>query len=176
MSTSDKQPARSPEDLEARQEARRLALISDVDELAARLAPASLKRSALESADSAVSALRARGQELGAQARQRAQDLGAQARQRAQGLLPSGHSQPRADGGGPGDQGAAAQAYGIHPEPVVEEGLPIGQRLSRLLDDARDGDPVALAIVTGVIAGLAGLSGAALIKAIVSLRSGGAGS
>ena len=89
MSTAKKPqaPAPTPEDLAAEQEARRRALVSDVDELAARMAPASLKRSALQTADSMMSALRARGEELGAQARHQAQVLSAQAHDKAQGLM-----------------------------------------------------------------------------------------
>ncbi|PHP53077.1 hypothetical protein [Actinomyces ruminis] len=39
-------------------------------------------------------------------------------------------------------------------------------RARRLLDDAQDGDPQALALVTGAVAALAGLSAIALIKAL----------
>lgn len=192
MSTAKKPqaPAPTPEDLAAEQEARRRALVSDVDELAARMAPASLKRSALQTADSMMSTLRARGEELGAQARSQAQELGAQARHQAQALSAQAHdkaqglmskaglSQGPAGGSaapsGDGAQDPSAQAYGIYPAaPELVESLTVSERLNRLLDDARDGDPVALAIVTGAVLGLAGLSGAALIKAVSTLRSSG---
>lgn len=42
----------------------------------------------------------------------------------------------------------------------------LGERIRRLLDDAQDGDPQALALVTGAVATLAGLSAFALIKAL----------
>ena len=181
MSTAKKPqaPAPTPEDLAAEQEARRRALVSDVDELAARMAPASLKRSALQTADSMMSALRARGEELGAQARHQAQVLSAQTHDKAQGLMskaglsqgPAGRSTTSSGE----DRDPSAQAYGIYPAaPDLAGGLTPGQRLNRLLDDARDGDPVALAIVTGAALGLAGLSGAALVKAVSTLRSSGA--
>ena len=51
--------------------------------------------------------------------------------------------------------------------PGSEEPSP-AQRLARLLDDARDGDPSSLAIVTGAAMALAGLSGVALVKAVRS--------
>lgn len=42
----------------------------------------------------------------------------------------------------------------------------LSTRLRRLLDDAQDGDPQALALVTGAVATLAGLSAFALVKAL----------
>ena len=42
----------------------------------------------------------------------------------------------------------------------------VGSRLSRLIDDARDGDPASLAIVTGTIVVLAGCSVVAVVKAV----------
>lgn len=183
-------PAPTPEDLAAQLEARRRALVSDVDELAARMAPASLKRSAVEAKDSLLSSLRAQGEELSAQARQQAQGLLAKAG------LSQGCARGRAAAAN-GAPGAAAMAYGIHPAgegaadsgsspddecagfcpansvKIVVKDLPLSKSLGHLLDDARDGDPMALAIVTGAVLGLAGLSGVALIKAISNLRAGG---
>ncbi|BDA64654.1 hypothetical protein [Actinomyces capricornis] len=167
----------TPETLAAAQDARRRALVSDVDELASRLAPASLARSARQAADSAMSTLRTRGQEVAAQARSQAEALGGQAQDTAQGLLAKAGIS-RGDGTAPGTSGSPegdqAQAYGLAPS-AGGGAPPLGRRLSLLLDDARDGEPVALAIVTAAALGLAGLSGVALVKAIATLRSPRAG-
>ncbi|MBF0696600.1 hypothetical protein [Actinomyces bowdenii] len=174
--TGNQAPSPTPETLAAAQDARRRALVSDVDELASRLAPASLARSARQAADSAMSTLRTRGQEVAAQARSQAEALGGQAQDTAQGLLArAGLSREGADRTAEGSpQGDAARAYGLAPS-TGAGGQPLGRRLGLLLDDARDGDPVALAIVTAAALGLAGLSGVALIKAMTTLRQSPAG-
>ncbi|MBO3725251.1 hypothetical protein J5X07_09465 [Actinomyces bowdenii] len=175
-SSKRRAPGPTPEALAAAQDARRRALVSDVDELASRLAPASLKRSARQAADSAMSTLRARGQDAAAQARSRAGALSGRAQDRAQGLLAkAGLSREGADrSADDSPEGGRAQAYGLAPS-AGADGQPLGRRLSLLLDDARDGDPVALAIVTAAALGLAGLSGVALVKAISTLRPSPAG-
>ncbi|WP_136192996.1 MULTISPECIES: hypothetical protein [Actinomyces] len=50
--------------------------------------------------------------------------------------------------------------------PTAGGGASVIARAQRLFDDARDGDPQALAIVTGVAAALVGLSAFALVKAL----------
>ena len=42
----------------------------------------------------------------------------------------------------------------------------VRDRLSRLIGDARDGEPVSLSIVTGAIVVLAGVSAVATVKAV----------
>ncbi|MBM6978106.1 MAG: hypothetical protein I3J03_00060 [Actinomyces succiniciruminis] len=68
--------------------------------------------------------------------------------------------------------GLKARLQGDAGAPLVSADAPRADSLSlierarRLLDDAQDGDPQALALVTGAVAGLAGLSVFALIKAL----------
>ena len=49
--------------------------------------------------------------------------------------------------------------------------LTLGQRVSRLFDDARDGDPASLGIVTVAGLALAGLSVTATVAAVKALRA-----
>ena len=121
--------------------ARRLTLAADVDELAARLAPNNLAK---------VAKLKAREkvQELRSQAVSKAQDTARQVKNRLVSLA----------GGGTDPEGGV-DTY----DPSTRT---LGQRVSRLFDDARDGEPVSLAIVTGAVAVLAGLSAVAVVKAV----------
>ena len=134
---TEKNPAAAaptPEEIEARLTDLRACVANDVEELARRLAPASLKTAARSAAESTVADLRDRAQSTAA-------DLKARLR--------SDDAAPRASTGAPTDGGLSPR-----------------ERIQRLLDDARDGDPQALAIVTGLAAALAGLSAFALIKAL----------
>ena len=65
------------------------------------------------------------------------------------------------------DAGRSVKSVIAGLRPGSEEPGP-AQRLARLLDDARDGDPRSLAVVTGAAMALAGLSVAALVKAVRS--------
>ena len=65
------------------------------------------------------------------------------------------------------DAGRSVKSVIAGLRPGSEEPGP-AQRLARLLDDARDGDPRSLAIVTGAAMALAGLSVVALVKAVRS--------
>ncbi|RJF41920.1 DUF3618 domain-containing protein [Actinomyces sp. 2119] len=145
-------PSRSVEEIAADLEARRRALASDVDEVAARLAPASLKRMAQETADAAAASLRSRTQAL----RERAEELTSQA-----GLTSPPHS-ASVYGGDPGTPPLTEAA------PGATEPLTLSQRLTRLLDDARDGDPVSLAVVTAAGLTVAGLGILTLTRVIRS--------
>ena len=126
--------------------ARRLALAADVDELAARLAPHNLAK---------VAKLKAREQvqELRSQAVSKAQDTARQVKNRLVSLA----------GGGTDPEGGV-DSY----EPGT---LTLGQRVSRLFDDARDGDPASLGIVTVAGLALAGLSVTATVAAVKALRA-----
>ena len=121
--------------------ARRLTLASDVDELAARLTPNNLTKAAK---------LMARGKvdDLRHQAASKVGDAVGQVKDRLTSLV-AGGTDP--DGG--------VDSY----EPGT---LTFGQRVTRLFDDARDGDPASLGIVTVAGLALAGLSVKATIAAI----------
>ena len=121
--------------------ARRLALAADVDELAARLAPNNLAK---------VAKLKAREkvQELRSQAVSKVEERVGQVKSRLTSLV-----------GGGTDPNGGVDSY----EPGT---LTLGERVTRLFDDARDGDPASLAIVTGTIVVLAGCSVVAVVKAV----------
>ena len=125
--------------------ARRLTL-ADVDELAARLAPNNLAK---------VAKLKAREkvQELRSQAVSKAQDTARQVKNRLVSLA----------GGGTDPEGGV-DTY----DPSTRT---LGQRVSRLFDDARDGDPASLGIVTVTGLALAGLSVTATVAAVKAFRA-----
>ncbi|WP_256694503.1 DUF3618 domain-containing protein [Actinomyces oris] len=126
--------------------ARRLALAADVDELAARLAPNNLAK---------VAKLKAREkvQDLRSQVVSKAEDTVGQVKNRLASLA----------GGGTDPEGGV-DTY----EPGT---LTLGQRVSRLFDDARDGDPASLGIVTVAGLTLAGLSVTATVAAVRAFRA-----
>ena len=126
--------------------ARRLALAADVDELAARLAPHNLAK---------VAKLKAREkvQDLRSQAVSKAEDTVGQVKNRLASLAGSGT-----------DPEGGVDTY----EPGT---LTLGQRVSRLFDDARDGDPASLGIVTAAGLALAGLSVTATVAAVKAFRT-----
>ena len=126
--------------------ARRLALAADVDELAARLAPNNLAK---------VAKLKAREkvQELRSQAVSRAEETVGQVKNRLASLA----------GGGTDPEGGV-DTY----DPSTRT---LGQRVSRLFDDARDGDPASLGIVTVAGLALAGLSVTATVAAVKAFRA-----
>ena len=126
--------------------ARRLALAADVDELAARLAPNNLAK---------VAKLKAREkvQDLRSQVVSKAEDTVGQVKNRLASLA----------GGGTDPEGGV-DTY----EPGT---LTLGQRVSRLFDDARDGDPASLGIVTVAGLALAGLSVTATVAAVKAFRA-----
>ncbi|MDO4243580.1 MAG: hypothetical protein Q4C85_07455 [Actinomyces sp.] len=130
----------SPEDLEARLAPLRAALHADVEELGSRLAPARLPALARSTARSALAAACGRARSRGAELAQRA----------GIGTGTEGSSRSAASEGVSADLSAAS----------------LRTRLTRLLDDARDGDPASLAIVSTLALALAGLSAAALVKAV----------
>ncbi|MDU0349104.1 hypothetical protein [Actinomyces sp. MRS3W] len=140
---SEKNPADAaptPEEIEARLAALRASVSNDVEELAQRLAPNTLKALARSTAESTLTDLRGR-----------AQSATAGLKARVSGIVDAPRTTPAAP------YSAAAPSAGA---------LPWNERIRRLFDDARDGDPQALAIVTGAAVALAGLSVFALVKAI----------
>ena len=144
--TQTAQATPSADDVLSDLEARRLALAADVDELAARLAPNNLVK---------VAKLKAREkvQELRSQAVSRAEETVGQVKNRLASLA----------GGGTDPEGGV-DTY----DPGT---LSFGQRVSRLFDDARDGDPASLGIVTVAGLALAGLSVTATVAAVKALRA-----
>lgn len=131
-------------------EARRLALAADVDELAARLAPNNLAKVAKLKAREKVDDLRH-------QAASKVGDAVGQVKDRLTSLA-----------GGGTDPNGGVDSY----EPGT---LTLGQRISRLFDDARDGDPASLGIVTVAGLALAGLSVAATVAAVKAFSRSRAG-
>lgn len=126
--------------------ARRLALAADVDELAARLAPNNLAK---------VAKLKAREQvqDLRSQTVSKVEERVGQVKSRLTSLV-----------GGGTDPNGGVDSY----EPGT---LTLGQRVTRLFDDARDGDPASLGIVTAAGLALAGLSVTATVAAVKVFRA-----
>ena len=126
--------------------ARRQALAADVDELAARLAPHHLAK---------VAKLKAREQvqDLRRQAASKVEERVGQVKSRLTSLV-----------GGGTDPNGGVDSY----EPGT---LTLGQRVTRLFDDARDGDPASLGIVTAAGLALAGLSVTATVAAVKVFRA-----
>ncbi|MDY3677833.1 MAG: hypothetical protein SO046_01245 [Actinomyces urogenitalis] len=138
-------PAAAPasltvEEIEAQLAERRRKLSHDLEDLGFRLAPTSLKAQVRQAADEAKVRVRAGLAEL----KVRAQDAADAARDKAEDAVD--------ELGSSGQPGAASPA----------------DRARRLLDDAADGDPRSLAIVTGAALALAGLSLYAVVKALRS--------
>ena len=140
------QAAPSADDVMSDIAARRLTLAADVDELAARLAPNNLARVAKLKAREKVQGLRS-------QAVSKAEEKVGQVKNRLVSLA----------GGGTDPEGGV-DSY----EPGT---LTLGQRVSRLFDDARDGDPASLGIVTVAGLALAGLSVTATVAAARAFRA-----
>ena len=126
--------------------ARRLALAADVDELAARLAPNNLAK---------VAKLKAR---------EKVQDLRSQAVGKAENAVGQVKNRLASLAGGGTDPDGGVDSY----EPGT---LTLGQRVTRLFDDARDGDPASLGIVTVAGLALAGLSVTATVAAVKAFRA-----
>ena len=140
------QAAPSADDVLSDLEARRLALAADVDELAARLAPNNVVK---------VAKLKAR---------EKVQDLRSQAVSRAEETVGQVKNRLVSLAGGGTDPEGGVDTY----EPGT---LTLGQRVSRLFDDARDGDPASLGIVTAAGLALAGLSVTATVAAVKAFRA-----
>ena len=146
-------PAPTIEEMEAALVARRERLAVDMEVLGTCLAPEALKArardTARDAADRAKDSARSAAALTGAAARDAADRARVAARDAA------------ADAG----RSIKSAIAGLRPG----SGRPgPAQHLTRLLNDARDGDPRSLAIVTGAAMTLAGLSVVALVKAVRS--------
>ena len=146
-------PAPTIEEMEAALVARRERLAVDMEVLGTRLAPEALKTQARDTARATAAWTRTTARIVADRARDSARSAvdraGAAARDAA------------------ADAGRSVKSVIAGLRPGSEEPGP-AQRLARLLDDARDGDPRSLAVVTGAAMALAGLSVAALVKAVRS--------
>ena len=140
------QAAPSADDVLSDLAARRLALAADVDELAARLAPNNLTK---------VAKLKAR---------EKVQDLRSQAVGKAENAVGQVKNRLASLAGGGTDPDGGVDSY----EPGT---LTLGERVTRLFDDARDGDPASLGIVTVAGLALAGLSVTATVAAVKVFRA-----
>lgn len=135
-------PAPTIEEMEAALVARRERLAVDMEVLGTRLAPEALKTQARDTARTTAAWTRSTARIVADRTKTAARDAAA-------------------------DAGRSIKSVIAGLRPGSEEPSP-AQRLARLLDDARDGDPSSLAIVTGAAMALAGLSGVALVKAVRS--------
>ena len=149
----------TPEEIEGGLAQRRAALAGDVHEMASRLAPRQLRMTA----DAKIQELRtlartktdAKVDELRDRTRARVADLKTRACPRCRAAATSEDADCQA---------SCTDRFKV----VVVDLTPasLQRRATRLLDDARDGDPASLGLVTGAAAALAGVSVAALVKAV----------
>ena len=157
-------PAPTIEEMEAALVARRERLAVDMEVLGTCLAPEALKArardTARDAADRAKDSARSAAALTGAAARDAADRAKTAARDAADRARVAARD-AAADAG----RSIKSAIAGLRPG----SGRPgPAQHLTRLLDDARDGDPRSLAVVTGAAMALAGLSVAALVKAVRS--------
>ena len=146
-------PAPTIEEMEAALIARRERLAVDMEVLGTRLAPEALKTQAKDTARTTAAWTRTTARIVADRARTAARDAADRARVAARDAA--------ADAG----RSIKSAIAGLRPG----SGRPgPAQHLTRLLNDARDGDPRSLAIVTGAAMALAGLSVVALVKAVRS--------
>lgn len=192
MSDAAAAPAPSLADLESRLTKQREALARDLEMLGFRLAPESLKQQARQQVSSSLASMRSRafgflkpdfsqsplqllrsrlpqGDDDAQEAcaiggccavGQRVGQAWSQLSTQVKGMLGRQEPEPAAYG----LYAEATESTGAEaPAPACKD-LPT--RLRHLLDDASDGDPTALAITTGVVLCLAGVSTVALVKAV----------
>ena len=157
-------PAPTIEEMEAALVARRERLAVDMEVLGTCLAPEALKArardTARDAADRAKDSARSAAALTGAAARDAADRAKTAARDAADRARVAARD-AAADAG----RSIKSAIAGLRPG----SGRPgPAQHLTRLLNDARDGDPRSLAIVTGAAMALAGLSVVALVKAVRS--------
>ena len=157
-------PAPTIEEMEAALVARRERLAVDMEVLGTCLAPEALKArardTARDAADRAKDSARSAAALTGAAARDAADRAKTTARDAADRARVAARD-AAADAG----RSIKSAIAGLRPG----SGRPgPAQHLTRLLNDARDGDPRSLAIVTGAAMALAGLSVVALVKAVRS--------
>lgn len=157
-------PAPTIEEMEAALIARRERLAVDMEVLGTRLAPEALKTQARDTARATAAWTRTTARIVADRARTAARDAADRARDSARSAVDRAGAAAR---DAAADAGRSIKSVIAGLRPGSEEPSP-AQRLARLLDDARDGDPRSLAVVTGAAMALAGLSVAALVKAVRS--------
>ena len=157
-------PAPTIEEMEAALIARRERLAVDMEVLGTRLAPEALKTQAKDTARTTAAWARTTARIVADRARTAARDAADRARDSARSAVDRAGAAAR---DAAADAGRSVKSVIAGLRPGSEEPGP-AQRLARLLDDARDGDPRSLAVVTGAAMALAGLSVAALVKAVRS--------
>ena len=157
-------PAPTIEEMEAALIARRERLAVDMEVLGTRLAPEALKTQARDTARATAAWTRTTARIVADRARTAARDAADRARDSARSAVDRAGAAAR---DAAVDAGRSVKSVIAGLRPGSEEPGP-AQRLARLLDDARDGDPRSLAVVTGAAMALAGLSVAALVKAVRS--------
>ena len=157
-------PAPTIEEMEAALIARRERLAVDMEVLGTRLAPEALKTQARDTARATAAWTRTTAPIVADRARTAARDAADRARDSARSAVDRAGAAAR---DAAADAGRSVKSVIAGLRPGSEEPGP-AQRLARLLDDARDGDPRSLAVVTGAAMALAGLSVAALVKAVRS--------
>ena len=157
-------PAPTIEEMEAALIARRERLAVDMEVLGTRLAPEALKTQARDTARATAAWTRTTARIVADRARTAARDAADRARDSARSAADRAGAAAR---DAAADAGRSVKSVIAGLRPGSEEPGP-AQRLARLLDDARDGDPRSLAVVTGAAMALAGLSVAALVKAVRS--------
>lgn len=157
-------PAPTIEEMEAALIARRERLAVDMEVLGTRLAPEALKTQARDTARATAAWTRTTARIVADRARTAARDAADRAKDSARSAADRAGAAAR---DAAADAGRSVKSVIAGLRPGSEEPGP-AQRLARLLDDARDGDPRSLAIVTGAAMALAGLSVAALVKAVRS--------
>ena len=157
-------PAPTIEEMEAALIARRERLAVDMEVLGTRLAPEALKTQARDTARATAAWTRTTARIVADRARTAARDAADRARDSARSAVDRAGAAAR---DAAADAGRSVKSVIAGLRPGSEEPGP-AQQLARLLDDARDGDPRSLAVVTGAAMALAGLSVAALVKAVRS--------
>ena len=165
----------SPEQIEERLRAQREALAASVDEFASRIDPRTQAKEAGEHLREQASA---KAEHLREQAVAGADRLREQAEAGA-GRLREGArrwaEQAEETVGQVKNRLASLAGGGTDPEGGGDTYDPstrtLGQRVSRLFDDARDGDPASLGIVTVAGLALAGLSVTATVAAVKAFRT-----
>ena len=157
-------PAPTIEEMEAALIARRERLAVDMEVLGTRLAPEALKTQAKDTVRTTAAWTRTAARIVADRAKTAARDAADRAKDSARSAADRAGAAAR---DAAADAGRSIKSVIAGLRPGSEEPSP-AQRLARLLDDARDGDPRSLAVVTGAAMALAGLSVAALVKAVRS--------
>ena len=157
-------PAPTIEEMEAALIARRERLAVDMEVLGTRLAPEALKTQARDTARTTAAWARTTARTVADRTKTAARDAADRAKDSARSAVDRAGAAAR---DAAADAGRSVKSVIAGLRPGSEEPGP-AQRLARLLDDARDGDPRSLAVVTGAAMALAGLSVAALVKAVRS--------